>query len=77
MEEGEKMVRVILSRYGKENVEESVRSMFEAHENHEGIHGVQVVIDQVDAEEAIDILESLVKEEYDVNVTKMVIEVNH
>ena len=76
MKDGRKRAEITLSDIDTSNIEEAVGNAFEIHDNYGEIDGVQVDIDQIDAEEAIDILEYFDEKGYNVNVMGMAIEID-
>jgi spore cortex formation protein SpoVR/YcgB (stage V sporulation) len=75
MKSNQKSIRITLSDWGEKNIEEIVESTFEICRNNEDVNGVQMSVNQVDAEKAIKTLESLTETEYRTEVTSLVITV--
>lgn len=69
----QKLINITLSNSDKENVEEIVEKGFKICDSYEDINGVRMDFGQIDAEETIEILESLIEKKYEIETTKMII----
>lgn len=69
----QKLINITLSNSDKENVEEIVGKGFKICDSYEDINGVRMDFGQIDTEETIEILESLIEKKYEIETTKMII----